>query len=112
MTGRRCPTLIKMDVCTMRNIDYTGDMASHQDLRHDSCSLISPMGKASARNGSPAAIVSPPRRISTRPISLLSAAVSSGIVGARPVLPGDERSVSTTVAVTPFCSTLLYVNLR
>jgi hypothetical protein len=53
----------------------------------------------------PAAIVSPLRLISTRPISLLSAAVSSGIEAVRREF-GADRSVISTKAVVPFCSTL------
>lgn len=55
----------------------------------------------------PAAIVSPPRRINTRPISLLAAAVSSGIDGTRELFC-VARSEISTVAVTLFCSTLLF----
>jgi hypothetical protein len=54
----------------------------------------------------PAAIVSPPLRIKTRPISLLFAAVSRGIVADR-VLPGNALKVNSTEAVTPFCNTLI-----
>lgn len=53
----------------------------------------------------PAAIVSPPLLINTLPISLLSLAVSSGIVADR-LDPGGERSVISTSAVVPFCKTL------
>lgn len=60
----------------------------------------------------PAAIVSPLRLINTRPISLLSAAVSRGIVAGLDEL-GDDRSVISTRAVVPFCSTLtVSTNLR
>ena len=60
---------------------------------------------------SPAAIVSPPRRINTRPISLFCCAVSRGIPGVLPA-PLVDRSVISTVAVTPFCKTLLCQQIR
>ena len=76
-------------------------LTSQAQARHLSMSLVD-----KTRHGHvPAAIVSPARRISTRPISLLSLAVSSGIVGGLPAFWVD-RSVISTVAVTPFCSTL------
>lgn len=53
----------------------------------------------------PAAMVSPPRRMSTRPISLFSAEVSSGMLGVLEE-PCVGRSEISTVAVAPFCNTL------
>lgn len=53
----------------------------------------------------PAAIVSPARLTNTRPISLFTLAISSGIVAAL-CAPGAERRVISTKAVIPFCRTL------